>query len=217
MTNNGGDSVISGGTVHHYAIPMPPDWECARYWMDHPPHIIITSKESQMQSKSAFNIISQHDKDKMEDASTESARCTTETENQPLGNPDGKTLGPKTKASEGEAFVVQLHQLKQITTRRFSIHADRSGKPLQYSSSKYSKSRQSHFLRSSSPTFLEAPSQYSTVQSHFLRKLSRTSHSHFLSSRRFEVVSISSSSSSSSQQLRTARPSTGMLVSGRYR
>ena len=183
--------------------------------MDHPPHIIITSKESQMQSKSAFNIISQHDKDKMEDASTESARCTTETENQPLGNPDGKTLGPKTKASEGEAFVVQLHQLKQITTRRFSIHADRSGKPLlklqvlQVSTVPLSKF-QSHFLRSSKSI------QY-TVQSHFLRKLSRTSHSHFLSSRRFEVVSISSSSSSSSQQLRTARPSTGMLVSGRYR
>ena len=168
--------------------------------MDHPPHIIITSKESQMQSKSAFNIISQHDKDKMEDASTESARCTTETENQPLGNPDGKTLGPKTKASEGEAFVVQLHQLKQITTRRFSIHADRSGKPL---------------LKLQVLQVSTVP--LSKFQSHFLRKLSRTSHSHFLSSRRFEVVSISSSSSSSSQQLRTARPSTGMLVSGRYR
>jgi hypothetical protein len=176
--------------------------------MDHPPHIIITSKESQMQSKSAFNIISQHDKDKMEDASTESARCTTETENQPLGNPDGKTLGPKTKASEGEAFVVQLHQLKQIATRRFSIHADRSGKPLL-------KLQVSTVHMS--PTFFEVPVPLSTVQSHFLRKLSRTSHSHFLSSRRFEVVSISSSSSSSSQQLRTARPSTGMLVSGRYR
>ena len=164
-----------------------------------------------MQSKSAFNIISQHDKDKMEDASTESARCTTETENQPLGNPDGKTLGPKTKASEGEAFVVQLHQLKQITTRRFSIHADRSGKPLlklQVSTVP---------LSSEVPVPLSSKLQVNTVQSHFLRKLSRTSHSHFLSSRRFEVVSISSSSSSSSQQLRTARPSTGMLVSGRYR
>jgi hypothetical protein len=137
--------------------------------MDHPPHIIITSKESQMQSKSAFNIISQHDKDKMEDASTESARCTTETENQPLGNPDGKTLGPKTKASEGEAFVVQLHQLKQITTRRFSIHADRSGKPLlklqvlQVSTVPLSKF-QSHFLRSSKSIHSPVPLSSKTLE-----------------------------------------------------
>lgn len=158
--------------------------------MDHPPHIIITSKESQMQSKSAFNIISQHDKDKMEDASTESARCTTETENQPLGNPDGKTLGPKTKASEGEAFVVQLHQLKQITTRRFSIHADRSGKPLlklqvlQVSTVPLSKF-QSHFLRSSksiqsSPTFFEN-SRGRPIHTFFLlegSKLSQYHHHH---------------------------------------
>lgn len=122
-----------------------------------------------MQSKSAFNIISQHDKDKMEDASTESARCTTETENQPLGNPDGKTLGPKTKASEGEAFVVQLHQLKQITTRRFSIHADRSGKPLlklqvlQVSTVPLSKF-QSHFLRSSKSIQYPVPLSSKTLE-----------------------------------------------------
>lgn len=86
--------------------------------------------------------------------------------------------------SEGEAFVVQLHQLKQIATRRFSIHADRSGKPLlftvlrslvlQVSTVPLSSKFQSHFLRSSKSI------QYS--QSHFLRssQLPGTIHTFFL-------------------------------------